>query len=89
MNNKTTTGLPQLPVNELALADLGLGEVAYVRQLPVNRVEQMLGAPLGTDPSKVFFCLYMANGTPVSVSESREAAIANAFEHDLATISVH
>ena len=35
------------------------------------------------------FCLYSADGTPVSISGSREAALGSAFEHELMPMSVH
>ena len=35
------------------------------------------------------FALYGAAGTPVSISGSREAAFANAVQHELHPMSVH
>ena len=33
--------------------------------------------------------LYNADGTPVSISGSKEAALGSAFEHELMAMSVH
>jgi len=66
---------------------MGMGEVAYVRELPAQEVEQLIGQKIDADPATPLYCLYLADGTPVSVSDSREAAIANAIEHDLAAIN--
>lgn len=80
--------LPQVPESEIDLATLGVGEVAYVREVSSGEVERMIGQKVPGDAGTLY-CLYMADGTPMSVSDTREAAIANAFEHDLAAISVH
>mgnify|MGYP003572298136 FL=1 len=88
-DNKYSSRLPQVPESEISLASLGLGEVAYVRKVSLGDVERMTGQRVDADPRKPMYCLYMADGTPMSVSDSREAAVANAFEHDLAAISVH
>ena len=88
-DTKKTTRLPQVPESEINLASLGLGEVAYVRKVTPREVERMTGQKIVTGAGKTLYCLYMADGTPMAVSDSREAALANAFEHDLAAISVH
>jgi hypothetical protein len=88
-SNKKDARMPQVPVSEINLAGMGLGEVAYVRKVTAGDVERMTGHKLPTGPDKQLYCLYMADGTPMAVSDSREAAVANAFEHDLTAISVH
>jgi hypothetical protein len=35
------------------------------------------------------FALHAADGTPIMVTDTREAAIANAITHELETVSVH
>jgi hypothetical protein len=35
------------------------------------------------------FALHAADGTPILVTDSREAAVANAMTHELETVSVH
>jgi hypothetical protein len=87
--NKNIARLPQVPDSEINLASMGLGEVAYVRKITPGDVERLTGHKLVAPPGKHLYCLYMADGTPMAVSDSREAAIANAFENDLAAISVH
>ena len=87
MTEHKTNRLPQIPESEIELANMGLGEVAYVREVPAQEVERMIGQKIAADPATPLYCLYLADGTPVSVSDSREAAIANAVEHDLAPIN--
>ncbi|MEP0452136.1 MAG: DUF1150 family protein [Roseibium sp.] len=39
--------------------------------------------------STTLWALLNADGTPILLADSREAALANAFEHDLEMVSVH
>jgi hypothetical protein len=88
-NNSKKARLHQIPESEISLANIGLGEVAYVREVQVEDVERLTGHKLQVAPDSNLWCLYLADGTPVSVSDSHEAALANAWEHDLSAISVH
>lgn len=87
MTDHKKSRLPQIPESEISLANMGLGEVAYVREITAGEVENMIGQKVSRNPATPMFCLYLADGTPVSVSDSREAAIANAYEHDLAAVN--
>ena len=40
-------------------------------------------------PGMKLFSLHAADGTPIIVTDSREAAVANAREHELDMVSVH
>lgn len=71
------------------LAALGRREVAYVRAIDVAQVKDMIGSDADVPDEAQFYCLYLADGTPVTIAGSREAAAASAEEHDLMTISVH
>jgi hypothetical protein len=72
---------------------LGGGVLGYVREIAAQDAKSMLGAQLGEGvvipPQAKLYCLYNADGTPISISGSREAAIGSAFEHDLMPASVH
>ena len=48
----------------------------------------LLGDEVERPSGSKLFCLYMADGTPFAISASFEAAMANAFEHDLLPMSV-
>ena len=87
-NVQDKSRLPQVPQSEIDLATLGIGEVAYVREISNGEVESMIGQKVPGDAGQLY-CVYMADGTPMSVTDSHEAALASAFEHDLAAISVH
>ena len=70
-------------------AHLGDGEVAYIRQLDSDAAERLFpalsDAPKGID----LFAVLGADGTPLALTDSRNAAIANAIENDLVPVSVH
>ena len=40
-------------------------------------------------PGTLLFALHAADGTPILLTDSREAAVANAWSHELETVSVH
>jgi hypothetical protein len=73
--------------SELAL--LGDGEVAYIKQLDSDAAERLFPA-LSDAPKDIdLFAVLGADGTPLALTDSRQAAIANAIEHDLVPVSVH
>lgn len=78
---------PLMSMKELAL--LGDGEVAYIRELDSDSAERLFptldDAPEGID----LFAVLSADGTPLALTDSRNAAIANAIENDLVPVSVH
>lgn len=85
MENDETRSLMSL--KELAL--LGDGEVAYIKQLDTDAATELFpaldDAPEGID----LYAVLGADGTPIALTDSRNAAIANALENDLVPVSVH
>ena len=41
------------------------------------------------EPGMALYALHAADGTPIMVTDTREAAVANAITHELETVSVH
>ena len=78
-----------LDVTPQDLALLGEGDLGYIREIAVQEAERLLGKKAGVAPRSRLFCLYNADGTPVSISGSREAALGSAFEHEIMATSVH
>jgi hypothetical protein len=72
-----------------AFAVLGGGEVAYVREIKSEEVKSLFPQAPMMAPGMKLFSLHAADGTPIIVTDSREAAIANAREHELSAVSVH
>ena len=77
------------PMSRNEFAQLGDGEVAYIKQLDSDAAERLFpalsNAPKGID----LFAVLGADGTPLALTDSRNAAIANAIENDLVPVSVH
>jgi hypothetical protein len=71
------------------LASLGSGEIAYIRPLKALDVKklfpQLTGIPEGID----LFAVYTADGTPMALTDTLNAAIANVRENDLSPVQVH
>jgi hypothetical protein len=72
-----------------AFAVLGGGQVAYVREIKSEEVKGLFPQAPQIAPGMRLFSLHAADGTPIIITDSREAAIANAREHELDTVSVH
>jgi hypothetical protein len=72
---------------ELAL--LGEGEVAYIKQVDFDAAERLFPALDDTPEGIDLFAVLGADGTPIALTNSRNAAIANAIENDLVPLSVH
>ena len=81
--------LTRAPMSRRELAQLGDGEVDYIKQLDPEVAEKLFpaleNAPKGID----LFAVLGADGTPLALTDSRKAAIANAIENDLVPVSVH
>jgi hypothetical protein len=72
-----------------ALAQLGDGEIAYVKTIRSEDVPALFPQAPEIAPGLKLFALHAADGTPIMLTDSREAAIANAWSQELETVSVH
>lgn len=72
-----------------ALAGLGGGQIAYLRTIRSEDVHHMFPQAPQIAPGMTLFTLHAADGTPIMLTDSREAALANASENALVTVSVH
>jgi hypothetical protein len=85
--NSIISRLPNISAE--ALAHLGDGEIAYVRPIRSEDVPAMFPQAPEIAPGLKLYALHAADGTPIMVTDSREAAVANAWSHELQTVSVH
>jgi hypothetical protein len=76
-------------MTEQAFSVLGGGKVAYVKPIRSEDVHSLYPQAPELEPGMKLFALHAADGTPILVTDSREAAIANAMTHELETVSVH
>lgn len=86
------TGLKLVPAAEVTpqeLAALGGGKVAYVRPMLSEDVNRIYPNAPQLEPGMKLFALLSADGSPILLTDSKDAAIAGAWEHELATVSLH
>ena len=78
-----------VPISLEALAGLGGGKIAYIKSIRSEDVRTLFPQAPQLAPGLKLFALHAADGTPIMVTDSREAAVANAMTHELETVSVH
>jgi hypothetical protein len=86
-NNDITTHTPNISPEALAL--LGGGKIAYVKSIRSEDVSSMFPQAPALQPGMQLFALHAADGTPMMLTDSREAAVASAWSQELETVSVH
>ena len=92
MENKTgntATEAGHTVMTPQAFAILGGGKIAYVKSIRSEDVHSLYPEAPEMQPGLALFALHAADGTPIMVTDSREAAVANALSHELVTVSVH
>jgi hypothetical protein len=72
-----------------ALAHLGDGEIAYMKTIRSEDVRALFPQVPEIEPGLELFALHAADGTPIMLTDSREAAVANAMSQQLEMVSVH
>jgi hypothetical protein len=90
MNEMNSTELKNDMTQE-ALAHLGDGRIAYVKTIRFEEVRALFPQAEMPQiaPDQKLFALHAADGTPIMLTDSREAAVANAWSQELETVSVH
>ena len=90
MSERTENATGNNPViTPQALAILGGGKIAYVKAIRSEDVHSLYPQAPEMEPGMRLFALHAADGTPIMLTDSREAAEANAWSQELQTVSVH
>lgn len=71
------------------LAALGEGQVAYVKPMQSDEVQRLFPEAPEMTPGLQLFALLSASGEPILITDSRDAALANAWANDLETVGLH
>jgi hypothetical protein len=79
----------QFDMTPEALAHLGDGRIAYVKAIRSEDVPTLFPQAPEIEPGVQLFALHAADGTPIMLTDTREAAVANAWSQELETVSVH
>jgi hypothetical protein len=85
--NMPNDDIPMISPEALAL--LGGGKIAYVKTIRSEDVPALFPQAPQIAPGLTLFALHAADGTPIMLTDSREAAVANAWSHELEAVSVH
>jgi hypothetical protein len=88
-NEKMTNETSHPVITQEALAQLGGGRIAYVRPIRSEEVHALFPQVPEIAPGLKLFALLSADGTPMMLTDTREAAVANAWSNELETMSVH
>jgi len=78
----------QIMPNE-AFAGLGGGQIAYIKPMSSDALRAAFPNVPPLDSGLALWALLSADGTPIMVADNREAALINARENDLQTVSLH
>lgn len=70
-------------------AGFGSGQIAFVKSVRSDEIRQLFPDAPQLAPGQTFWALLDAAGAPLMVSDSREAVVMNAREHDLEAVSLH
>jgi hypothetical protein len=89
MTNEPVNILAKQVMSPESFAALGGGEVAYVRPLNAEEARGLFPQMPQVTPHLELWALLAADGTPIMLSDSREAVVMNAQEHDLEMVSLH
>jgi hypothetical protein len=71
------------------LASLGGGRVAYLKPIRSEEVSRLFPTAPAIEPGLQLYALLAADGTPIIVTDSRDAAVANAMNQELEMVSLH
>jgi hypothetical protein len=85
----TTDQTTHLHISPEALAHLGDGQIAYVKPISSEQVAVLFPQAPKIAPGTQLYALHAADGTPIVLTDTREAAVANAWSHELEMVSVH
>jgi len=89
MANLSRPETKNVEISPEALAQLGDGEIAYVKTIRSEDVHALFPQVPEIEAGLQLFALHAADGTPIMLTDSREAAIANAASQQLEMVSVH
>jgi hypothetical protein len=91
--NQAMTSETSSPIDPVispeALGRLDGGRIAYLKQIRSEEVSLLFPQVPDIGPGFSLFALLAADGTPVMITNTREAAIASARDNQLELVSVH
>ena len=81
---------PPVPVMSMTdLARLGGGKVAYIKVMTHDEAKELFPAVEGLPTGIDLYALHAADGTPLVLTDSHQAAVGHAMGDELEIASVH
>ena len=71
------------------LASLGEGRIAYIKVLSSDEAKRMFPSVEGLPDDGELYALHNADGTPIALTDTRQAAVGHAVGDELELASVH
>ncbi|MDX2289222.1 MAG: DUF1150 domain-containing protein [Hyphomicrobiaceae bacterium] len=71
------------------LAELGDGQVAYIRTMTSDEAHRLFPAVNGLPEGINLYALHAANGRPIALTDTMQAALGHALEDELQIASIH
>lgn len=87
MNATNKTSSPVMTPEQFA--HLGGGTVAYVKAMKGSEVQRLFPQVGAIEANITLYALLGADGSPILLTDSKDAALANAWQHDLQPVSLH
>jgi hypothetical protein len=76
-------------MSQIELAHLGDGQVAYIKVLTSDEAQRLYPAVEGLPGGIDLYALHAADGTPIALTDSRQAALGHARGDKLEVASLH
>ena len=80
---------PKGAMSEAELGKLGGGDVAYIKEMTSEEAIKLYPGVKDLPTGVNLFALHHADGTPIALTDSRNAALGHAIEDELIVHSVH
>ena len=90
MNKQTkVTVAGPVDISAVEFALLGDGQVAYIKQMTTAEAGKMFPAIQGIPKGIALFALHAADGTPLALTDSMQAALSHAMDDELMVARLH
>lgn len=76
-------------MSDADLAQLGAGEVAYIKMMSSDEAQRAYPNVEGLPDGISLFALHGADGTPLALTDTMQAAVGHAIGDELVIASVH
>jgi hypothetical protein len=89
-DKRSNIGAAPVPVMSMTeLARLGGGKVAYIKVMTHDEAKELFPAVEGLPTGIDLYALHAADGTPLVLTDSHQAAVGHAIGDELEIASVH